>query len=212
MAIGIAQIPANKDLFRICDWISLPRSQTYLDIAALAASVAREGPCLCYTEGMSCASLFARRVPLIARPLVRTRVSRATSVWQGTLKEGSGSVSVGSGTIKELEYSFASRFETDETKCNPEELIGSAISGCYSMFLAALLTKKGLNPDAVTTTATVTLAEGPLISSIKLATEGKCSGVDAKTFEELALEAKEGCPVSKALAAVPEVTLEAKLL
>jgi len=156
--------------------------------------------------------LFTRRVPLISRQFVRTRVSGATSVWKGTLKEGSGSTSVASGKISELDYSFASRFEADESKTNPEELIGSAISGCYSMFLAALLTKKGLNPDAITTTATVTLSEGPLISSIKLATEGKCSGVDKATFEELALEAKAGCPVSKALAAVPEVTLEAKLL
>ncbi|CAD7928979.1 unnamed protein product [Amoebophrya sp. A25] len=162
---------------------------------------------------MSAASLVSRRgLPLISRQFVRTRVSSATSVWKGTLKEGTGSTSVASGGFKELEYSFASRFEADESKTNPEEMIGSAISGCYSMFLAALLTKKGLTPDAITTTATVTLGEGPLVTSIKLTTEGKCSGVDAATFEELAQEAKAGCPISKALASVPETTLEAKLL
>ncbi len=99
---------------------------------------------------------------------VRSKTTAATSVWTGTLKEGAGAMSVGTGAFKDLQFSHPSRFGTDDAITNPEEMIGASISGCYSMFLSALLTKKGLTPDTITTTAAVTLGEGPLITGIKV--------------------------------------------
>jgi osmotically inducible protein OsmC len=136
------------------------------------------------------------------------RTSEAT--WLGTLKEGSGTVKLASG-LYEGPYTWASRFE-EGPGTNPEELIGAAHAGCYSMFLSALLTNNGFKPERIHTTATVHLAAGPLINKIELNSEAEVPGIDDATFQEYAEKAKAGCPVSKALAAVPEVTLKATLV
>lgn len=146
------------------------------------------------------------------RTSVRTKVTEATSVWKGTLKEGNGVMSVGSGAFKDLPFSHGSRFGGDDSITNPEELIGAAQSGCFSMFLGALLTKKGLTPDSITTVAKVTLGEGPTVTSIAMRCECAVKGISAADFAELAAEAKRACPISKALNAVSEITLDAKLL
>jgi osmotically inducible protein OsmC len=108
-------------------------------------------------------------------------------------------------------YTFSSRFE-EAKGTNPEELIGAAHAGCFSMFLAALLTEKGHSVERISTTASVHLAAGPLIDKIALECEAVVPGVDEAEFLSLATAAKEGCPVSKALASVPEVSLSAKLV
>lgn len=137
-------------------------------------------------------------------------VRKSEAVWNGTLREGSGTMKLGSGYF-EGPYTYASRFE-EEKGTNPEELVGAAHAGCYSMFLSALLTNNGTPPTRVFTTATVHLGAGPTINKIELNTEAEVPGVDDATFQELAAQAKAGCPVSKALAAVPEIVLNAKLV
>lgn len=136
------------------------------------------------------------------------RTSEAT--WRGTLREGNGTMRVGSGHY-DGPFTYASRFESGEGT-NPEELIGAAHAGCYSMYLAALLTNNGFPPTQIHTTATVHLGEGPTITKIELNTEAQVPGVDEAKFNELAQQAKANCPVSKALAAVNEITLNAKLV
>ncbi len=133
----------------------------------------------------------------------------ASAEWKGTLKEGSGTMSLGSGAYTGP-YTFASRFESGPGT-NPEELIGAAHAGCYSMFLSAVLTKAGLKPTAIRTTATVHLGEGPTINLIELAAEAQVPGLTEQQFLEHAEAAKQGCPVSKALAG-PEIRLSAKLV
>jgi osmotically inducible protein OsmC len=136
------------------------------------------------------------------------RTSEAT--WRGTLKEGSGTMKVGPGHY-EGPYTYASRFESGQGT-NPEELIGAAHAGCYSMFLSALLTNNGFQPTQIHTTATVHLGAGPTINKIELNTEAQVPGIDADKFNEFAEQAKAGCPVSKALASVDEIVLNATLL
>jgi osmotically inducible protein OsmC len=143
----------------------------------------------------------------LRRTLMAIRNSEAT--WKGTLREGSGAMKLGSGTF-EGPYTFASRFE-EAKGTNPEELIGAAHAGCYSMFLSALLSNKGFTPARIHTTATVHLTAGPTISKIELVCEAEAPGVEDAIFQELAAQAKANCPVSKALAAVPEITLTATL-
>lgn len=135
------------------------------------------------------------------------RVSSAE--WKGTLKAGSGTMKVGSGAF-EGPYTFASRFESGRGT-NPEELIGAAHAGCYSMFLAALLTDAGFPPRSVRTTASVHLEAGPTITRIELATEAWVPGIEDQAFQAHAEAAKKNCPVSKALAG-PQITLSAKLV
>lgn len=135
------------------------------------------------------------------------RASEAT--WKGSLKEGSGTMRLASG-LYEGDYTWASRFQ-EAPGTNPEELVGAAHAGCYSMFLASLLQNAGHAPTTVHTTATVHLTQGPTISKIELVTRAEVPGLDNETFQRLAQEAKEKCPVSKALSAVPEVTLDAAL-
>ncbi len=135
-------------------------------------------------------------------------IRTATSVWQGTLREGSGQFKAGSGAF-EGRYTYATRFE-DAPGTNPEELIGAAHSGCYSMFLAALLTKAGFTPKSISTTARVHLEAGPTITKIELNTEAEVPGLDNAAFQEHAAAAKANCPVSKALASV-EIVLSAHL-
>ena len=115
---------------------------------------------------------------------------------------------LGSG-MYEGPYTFASRFE-DGTGTNPEELIGAAHAGCFSMFLSAILSDAGHPPVRISTTAKVHLAAGPKIDLIELSTVGEVPGIDAATFLEFAEKAKVGCPVSQALSAV-EMKLSAQL-
>jgi osmotically inducible protein OsmC len=139
-------------------------------------------------------------------------VRKAEAEWTGNLREGKGRVKLGSGAY-EGEYSFVSRFE-DGKGTNPEELIGAAHAGCFSMALSAGLTKAGLSPKRIHTTAQVHLekvGEGFEITRIELDTEAEVPGVDEKAFLEHAENAKKGCPVSKALAG-PKIELKARLL
>ena len=136
-------------------------------------------------------------------------VRSSSAEWKGTLKEGSGIMTVGSGAWQGA-YTHASRFESG-TGTNPEELIGAAHAGCFSMFLAAVLTKAGFPPTTIRTTATVHISEGPVINLIELKTEGVVPNVTEAVFREQAEVAKKACPVSKALAG-PEIKLDAKLV
>jgi lipoyl-dependent peroxiredoxin len=136
-------------------------------------------------------------------------IRSAQATWMGTLKEGKGTVKLGSG-LYEGPYSFSSRFE-EGAGTNPEELVGAAHAGCYSMFLSALLTNAGLPPTSVHTTARVHLEAGPTIARIELSTEVEAPGLEDAKLQELAAEAKAKCPVSKALAAV-EISLTARLV
>ena len=136
----------------------------------------------------------------------------ADAEWRGDLKSGNGSLRLGSGAY-EGQYSFQSRFE-EGTGTNPEELIAAAHAGCFSMAFAAGLGKAGFQPQSVRTTAQVMLdkvGEGFAITGIQLTTEASVPQIDDVRFQQLANEAKEGCPVSKALAAT-KITLNAKLL
>ena len=137
-------------------------------------------------------------------------VRKSEAVWKGSLKEGAGTMKLAGGSY-EGPYSFSSRFE-EASGTNPEELIGAAHAGCFSMFLASLLTEKGYPPERVFTTAAVHLGAGPTITKIELDTEVTATGVSEAEFQAAAAEAKAKCPVSKALAAVPEITLNAKLV
>jgi len=132
--------------------------------------------------------------------------------WKGDLKGGSGSVKVGEGAF-EGAYSFASRFEEGEGT-NPEELIAAAHASCFAMALSLLLSEEGHAPDSVRARAEVQLrlVDGlPTIARIDLRVEGLVPGIDEDQFRSFAEKAKAGCPVSRALAGVPEIELEAKL-
>lgn len=138
--------------------------------------------------------------------------SKAEAVWSGTLKDGNGRMRLGSGAF-EGAYSFKTRFE-GEPGANPEELIGAAHAGCFSMALSAGLGKAGFDPKRIETKAKVHLekvGEGFGITRIELACEAEVGGIEEKQFQEQAQDAKKNCPVSKALTGV-EITLNAKLL
>lgn len=135
----------------------------------------------------------------------------ATAAWQGTLKDGTGSVALGSGAFQG-QYSFQSRFESGQGT-NPEELIGGAHAACFSMALAHGLEQAGFQPKTIETTADVSIeqvGEGFKITTISLATEGTVPDIDEKTFLEHAEKAKKTCPVSQALAGA-EIHLKANL-
>jgi osmotically inducible protein OsmC len=132
--------------------------------------------------------------------------------WRGDLREGSGTLSVGSGLFSGA-YSFKTRFE-EEPGTNPEELIAAAHASCFSMALSNILSEAGHVPESVATTAKVHLrfVDGaPTIAQIELHSEGRVPGIDQQQFADFAAQAKEDCPVSRALSGVPEVTLEATL-
>jgi osmotically inducible protein OsmC len=133
----------------------------------------------------------------------------ASAVWKGNLVDGSGTMTLPKGAY-EGPYTRASRFEAGPGT-NPEELVGAAHAGCYSMFLSAILSKSGFPPAEIRTTAKVHLGDGPAITLIELETEGRVPGCDEAVFLEHAEKAKAGCPVSKALSAVP-MTLKATLV
>lgn len=136
----------------------------------------------------------------------------AEAEWKGNLREGQGTMKLGSGAF-EGRYSFPSRFESGPGT-NPEELIGAAHAGCFSMALSAGLSKAGFTPTRVHTTAKVHLEQvegGFAITKIELATEAQIPGIDNPTFQQQAEAAKKNCPVSKALAGTA-ITLTAKLV
>jgi len=132
-------------------------------------------------------------------------VRQSSAEWNGTLKEGAGTMKVGKDWY-EGSFTWASRF-AEENKTNPEELLGAAHAGCFSMFLSALLTKSGFTPTRIATTATVHLTDGPTISLIELNTEAEVPGLTEADLQTHAEDAKKGCPVSKALAGGPEIKL-----
>ncbi|HYG63612.1 MAG TPA: OsmC family protein [Thermoanaerobaculia bacterium] len=138
-------------------------------------------------------------------------VRKANAVWEGDLKGGQGRVALGSGAY-EGRYSFGSRFE-EAGGTNPEELIGAAHAGCFSMALSAGLGRAGFTPTRVATEAKVHLekvGEGFKITRIELDNQSEVPGIDEAAFQEQARKAKEGCPVSQALGGV-EITLNARL-
>lgn len=136
----------------------------------------------------------------------------STARWEGDLKQGTGTMSLPSMGF-EGPYTRASRFEDGEGT-NPEELIGAAHAGCFSMFLSGLLSKKDHPPTSIETTANVTVEatdDGPAITSIALVTEADVPGIDESTFHELVEESKAQCPVSKALAGT-DISVKASLV
>ena len=137
--------------------------------------------------------------------------AKASAEWQGDLKSGSGTFTAGDSIGGE--YSFKSRFE-DGPGANPEQLIAAAHAACFSMALSAARGDAGTPAESVKTAATVTLrfVDGaPTITAIALSTVGNVPGIDEAAFRAAAQGAKEGCPVSRALTGVPEITLEAAL-
>ena len=137
--------------------------------------------------------------------------AKGNAAWKGDLKGGTGTFTAGDGISGD--YSFRSRFE-DGPGANPEQLIAAAHASCFSMALSAALADAGTPVNSVKTDATVTLrfVDGaPTITAIALSTVGDVPGIDEAAFKEAAEGAKAGCPVSRALAGVPEITLEASL-
>jgi len=133
----------------------------------------------------------------------------AKARWEGTLKEGNGKFHF---TGYDGPFNFKSRFE-DGAETSPEELVGAANAGCFSMFLSALITKKDITPTSVETKATVELGQddGPKITSILLECEAVVPGISEEDFQALAKEAKAKCPISRLLTGT-EITLKAKLV
>jgi len=135
----------------------------------------------------------------------------ASAVWQGDLKSGKGTISTESGALKDNPYGFNTRFE-GAPGTNPEELIGAAHAGCFSMALSMMLGQAGLTPERIDTTAEVTLDKddkGFSITAIALTLKAKVPGTDNEQFQQIANQAKEGCPVSRVLNA--EISLNATL-
>ena len=138
---------------------------------------------------------------------------RAEVTWQGSLMEGSGTIrSTTSGKLGEQPVSWVNRSEDNPDATSPEELIAAAHAACFSMALSAGLARGGNPPDELNTSATVTFQPGEGITKIALTVEGRVPGIDDAAFQEAARTAKENCPVSKALAGVPEIGLEARLV
>src|SRR5829696_8602042 len=138
---------------------------------------------------------------------------KAEAEWEGNLAEGRGRLKVGSGAF-EGPYSFKSRFEEGESATNPEELLGAAHAGCFTMALTAALSRAQIKPTRIHTEARVKLekiGEAFSITQIELETEAEIPGLDDATFQQYALDAKQNCPVSKALAST-NITLTARLL
>jgi len=137
----------------------------------------------------------------------------ANAVWNGSLQEGNGTMRMRSGAY-EGPYTFQSRFEEAEGT-NPEELIAAAHAGCFSMALSGDLGRAGYEPESVETTATVHLEMGdgpPTVARIVLDTQARVPGIEAGEFQELAEGAKQNCPISRALAAVPAIEVNAELV
>ena len=140
----------------------------------------------------------------------------STAVWHGNVQKGNGTITTLSGAIKETPYSVNTRFASEDGKAgtNPEELIAAAHASCFTMALSAQITTAGHEPTELKTTATVMMEKqdaGWAIISIALDTQGKVPGITAEQFQTFAETAKKGCPISKALASVPSISLTAKL-
>ena len=135
----------------------------------------------------------------------------ASAHWQGNLKQGKGTISTQSGALKDNPYGFNTRFE-DEPGTNPEELIGAAHAGCFSMAFSMLLGEENFTPDSIDTNATVTLEEksdGFTVTAVHQEMTARIPNIDQAKFDEIANKAKEGCPISKLLNA--DITLDATL-
>lgn len=137
--------------------------------------------------------------------------SRADAIWEGDLMSGSGRVTIASGAFDEFPVSWASRAESQKGKTSPEELIAAAHAACYSMAFSNGLAKAGHKVEELNTTAEVEFVPGTGITSSSLTVRGRVKGIDDAEFQRLAEEAKEGCPVSKALHGNVELRLEARL-
>jgi osmotically inducible protein OsmC len=136
----------------------------------------------------------------------------ANVTWSGSLLEGSGRIeNVGSGSFGPLDVTWASRTEEPAGRTSPEELIAAAHAACFSMALSGGLAKAGSPPERLETSATVTFVPGTGITQSALTVRGTVPGMDEAAFSEAAEAAKVNCPVSQALAAVPEITLDASL-
>jgi osmotically inducible protein OsmC len=136
---------------------------------------------------------------------------KASAIWTGNLTEGKGTMSTGSGALSAKPYSFRTRFE-GESGTNPEELIGAAHAGCFSMALSMILSTAGLTPEKIETTATITLEpkdDGFAITSSHLDVKASVPGATKEQFQELAAQARASCPVSKVLNA--NITMDAQL-
>ena len=138
----------------------------------------------------------------------------ASAIWKGGLKDGKGEISTASGVLSATQYSFSTRFE-DGIGTNPEELIAAAHAGCFSMALSGNIAKAGFEPQHVTTSAKVHFDKGDAgfsITKIDLISQAQVGGgIDDAAFQEIARQTKETCPVSRALAAVPEIVVQATL-
>lgn len=135
----------------------------------------------------------------------------ASAVWQGSLKEGKGRLGTESGVLDDTPYSFSTRFE-DEPGTNPEELIGAAHAGCFSMALSMMLTGEGMEPEEIETRAAVSLEKvegGFAITGVHLDVSARVPGASDDDLQRLAEQAKEGCPVSQALDV--GITMDARL-
>lgn len=132
---------------------------------------------------------------------------KATAIWNGTIKEGNGKLTTQSGTLKETQYSFKSRFESG-TGTNPEELIAAAHAGCFAMQLSAFLSEEGYEPKSLEATGEVTLDDGAITQS-HLNLNARIKNIEKSKFEELVNKAKDNCPVSKLLDT--KISVEAKL-
>jgi lipoyl-dependent peroxiredoxin len=138
-------------------------------------------------------------------------IKKAWAVWKGGIKDGGGTISTETGVLKEAPYGFKSRFENGKGT-NPEELIGAAHAGCYSMAFSLMLGNAGLTPEKIETHADVSLekvGEGFEITTVHLTVSAKIPGATEAKFQELANMAKAGCPVSKLMKA--KITMDAKL-
>ena len=138
-------------------------------------------------------------------------IKKASAIWKGNLKDGSGTISTETGVLDNAQYGFKSRFETGKGT-NPEELIGAAHAGCFSMALSLILQEAGLTAEKIETHAAITLdkvADGFAITSSHLEVTAKIPGADDAKFQELAGKAKVGCPISKVLNT--KITMNAKL-
>ncbi|WP_280154213.1 OsmC family peroxiredoxin [Piscinibacter sp. XHJ-5] len=139
---------------------------------------------------------------------------RASVHWEGAGKKGQGRISTETGVLKEAPYGFATRFEDDKRGTNPEELVGAAHAACFAMAFSFACDKAGFATRTVDTKASVRLVaqgDGFAIDRIALSLEASIPDIDEAKFQELAQAAKAGCPLSKALASVPEITLVATL-
>ena len=137
----------------------------------------------------------------------------ASAVWHGSLKEGKGTISTQSGTLKDTQYSFAARF-AEGVGTNPEELIAAAHAGCFTMALSGQLTAAGFIPDSLETTAVLTLDmhDKPTVTQIHLTTKAKVPNIDKAKFDECAHNAEVGCPISRLLSPGTKISLDATLL